>query len=129
MYEPNFVKKLLKTRSNSKIIGIGCTDSSDGLFQAIKDLTIASKCKAIINYEDLPKDKDWPSGNLWNNYYFFGGEDYKLVFSLPKAWAKNLMKLDKNIKEIGFFTTGEASVVFKDSKDNNLLNFEPFKHF
>ena len=126
---PKFLKNLLKTRSNKKITKIGCTDSSDGLFQAIKDLAIASNCKAIIDYEKIPKDKDWPQGNKWDEYYFFGGEDYKLVFSLPEKWAKKLSKKDKNIKEIGFFTKGRPSVEFKDHKKNELLNNTPFKHF
>ena len=126
---PNFLKNLIKTRSNKKIKRIGCTDSSDGLFQALQDLASASKCKAIINYEKIPKDQDWPRGNKWDEYYFFGGEDYELVFSLPKKWAKNLTKLDKEINEIGFFTDGEPSIEFKDSKKNKLLEITPFKHF
>ena len=126
---PNFLKNLIKTRSNKKIKRIGCTDSSDGLFQALQDLASASRCKAIINYEKIPKDKDWPRGNKWDEYYFFGGEDYELVFSLPKKWAKNLTKLDKEINEIGFFTEGEPSIEFKDSKNNKLLEITPFKHF
>ena len=126
---PNFLTNLLKTRSNNKITKIGCTDSSDGLIQAIKDLAIASKCKAIINYEKIPKDKYWPKGDKWDEYYFFGGEDYELIFSLPKKWAKNLSKLDKNVVEIGLFVKGEPSVEFKDKKKNKLLNNTPFKHF
>jgi len=126
---PKFLKNLIKTRSNKKIKRIGCTDSSDGLFQALQDLAIASKCKAIINYEKIPKDKDWPRGDKWDEYYFFGGEDYELVFSLPKKWAKNLSKLDKDINEIGFFADGEPSIEFKDSNKNKLLNKTPFEHF
>ena len=126
---PNFLKNLLKTRSNKKMKRIGCTDSSDGLFQALQDLARASKCKAIINYEKIPKDKDWPSGDKWDEYYFFGGEDYELVFSLPKKWAKKLSNLDKNINEIGFFTEGEPSIEFNESENNKLLNNAPFKHF
>ena len=125
----NLLKNLLKTRSNNKIKRIGCTDSSDGLFQAVEDLAIASNCKAIINYEKIPKDKDWPKGNKWDEYYFYGGEDYELVFSLPKKWAKNLSKLDTNIKEIGFFVDGVPSIEFKNNKNNKLLNNTPFKHF
>ncbi len=125
----NFLKNLLKTRSNKKIKRIGCTDSSDGLFQALKDLAIASNCKAIINYEKIPKDKDWPKGDIWDEYYFFGGEDYELVFSLPKKWANNLSKLDKNINEIGYFAYGEPSVEFKEDKKNKLLQNTPFNHF
>ena len=126
---PNFLKNLLKTRSNKKLKRIGCTDSSDGLFQALQDLARASKCKAIINYQKIPKDKDWPTGDKWDEYYFFGGEDYELVFSLPKKWAKKLSNLDKNINEIGFFTEGEPSVEFNESENNKLLNNAPFKHF
>jgi len=126
---PNFLKNLLKTRSNKNIRRIGCTDSSDGLFQAIKDLAITSNCKAMIQYEKLPKDKDWPKGDEWDKYYLFGGEDYELVFSLPKEWAKNLAKLDKNINAIGFFTDGEPSIEFKNHKKNKLLKNKPFKHF
>ena len=126
---PNFLKNLLKTRSNKKINKLGCTDSSDGLFQAVQDLAIASKCEAILNYEKIPKDKDWPKGDKWDEYYFFGGEDYELVFSLPKKWATNLIRLDKNIYEIGYFSNGEPSVKFRENNKNELLNNKPFKHF
>ncbi len=126
---PNFLKNLLKTRSNKKLRKIGCTDSSDGLFQAVQDLTLASNCKAIMNYEKIPKDKYWPQGDKWDEYYFFGGEDYELVFSLPKKWANNLTKLDKNIYEIGYFVNGEPSIEFKDKNKNQLLQNTPFKHF
>jgi len=126
---PNFLKLLIKTRSNKKARKIGCTDSSDGLYQAVQDLAISSNCKAIINYEKIPKDKAWPKGNKWDKYYFFGGEDYELVFSLPKKWAKNISKLDKNIKEIGFFTEGEPSIEFINYKKEKLLNNKPYKHF
>jgi len=126
---PNFLKNLIKTRSNKKIKRIGCTDSSDGLFQALQDLASASKCKAIINYEKIPKDKDWPTGDKWDEYYFFGGEDYELIFSLPKKWAKNLSKLDKDINEIGYFADGEPSIEFIDDKKDALLKNTPFKHF
>ena len=126
---PNFLNNLLKTRSNKKIKRIGCTDSSDGLFQAVQDLAIASNRKAIIDYEKIPKDADWPKGDKWDEYYFFGGEDYELVFSLPAKWAKSLSKLDDNIHAIGFFTNGEPSIEFNDNKKNKLFNNTPFKHF
>ncbi len=126
---PNFLKNLLQTRSNKKIRRIGCTDSSDGLFQAIQDLAIASNCKAIINYEKIPKDMDWPEGDKWDKYYFFGGEDYELVFSLPKKWANNLSKIDKNIYEIGYFAIGKPAIEFNDNNKNKLLEESPFKHF
>jgi len=126
---PHFLANLLKTRLNKKITRIGCTDSSDGLFQAVQDLAIASNCKAVMNYEKIPKDKDWPKGDKWDEYYLFGGEDYELVFSLPKKWAIKMSSLDSNITEIGFFIEGEPSIEFKDYKKNKLLKNSPFKHF
>ena len=113
---PNFLYKVLKTRPSKKIKRIGCTDSSDGLYQSIQDLAIASNCKAVINYDKIPKHKYWPRGDEWDEYYFFGGEDYELVFSLPEKWANNLSTLDNKIKEIGFFVSGEPLVEFKDNK-------------
>ena len=77
----------------------------------------------------MPKHKNWPQGDTWDEYYFFGGEDYELVFSLPRKWAKNLSKLDKNIYEIGHFANGEPSIEFKDKNKNQLLQKTPFKHF
>ena len=126
---PHFLTNLLKTRTNKKITRIGCTDSSDGFYQAIQDLATASNCKAIMNYEKIPKDKNWPKGEKWDEYYFFGGEDYELVFSLPKKWAKKLSKLDKNITEIGFFTKGKPSIEIEGIKKKRLFNYKPFKHF
>ena len=81
-----------------------------------------------MNYEKIPKDKDWPQGDKWDEYYFFGGEDYELVFSLPKRWARKLSKLDKNITEIGRFIKGKPSIEIKGNK-NKLLNNKSFRHF
>ena len=126
---PKFLKKLLKARSNKNFSKIGCTDSSDGLFQALKDLSVESNCKAIIDYKKIPRHKNWPKGNEWDKYYFFGGEDYELVFSLPKKWAKNLLNLDKNIFEIGHFIEGSPSVEFKNFENNKFQEFKSFSHF
>ena len=127
--KPKFLKKLLSSRPNKKLKKIGCTDSSDGLFQAILDLSIESNCKAVIDYRKIPRHKNWPRGDEWDKYYFFGGEDYELVFSLPKKWAKNLINLDNTISEIGYFTEGSPSVEFKNLKNDNFLKYKSFSHF
>jgi len=126
---PNFLKKILKARPDKRIKTIGCTDSSDGLFQALQDLAIESNCKAIIDYLKIPRDKNWPKGNTWDEYYFFGGEDYELVFSLPRKWANNLLNADKTITEIGYFVQAEPSVEFKNCKNDELLKNKSFSHF
>jgi len=40
-----------------------------------------------------------------------------------------LIRLDKNIYEIGYFANGEPSIEFKDNKKDALLKNTPFKHF
>tara|TARA_Y100000994_G_scaffold208329_1_gene181246 strand:+ start:1093 stop:2079 length:987 start_codon:yes stop_codon:yes gene_type:complete len=124
-----FLKTILKTRPKKCVKKIGCTDSSDGLFQALKDLSTESNCKAIIDYKKIPKHSNWPKGDEWDQYYFFGGEDYELVFSLPRAWANNLLNSDKSISEIGYFTKGSPSVEFKNIKNNKFLKYKSFSHF
>ena len=127
--KPKFLKQVLNARPNKSFKTIGCTDSSDGLFQALLDLSIESNCKAIIDYAKIPKHKNWPQGNDWDEYYFFGGEDYELIFSLPRKWANNLLSADKTIKEIGYFLNGEASVTFKNCNNDKLLKNKSFSHF
>ena len=126
---PNFLKTVLNARPNKSVKKIGCTDSSDGLFQALLDLSIESNCKAIIDYTKSPRHKDWPRGNKWDEYYFFGGEDYELVFSLPRKWANNLLNEDKTITEIGYFVEGKVSVDFKNCDNKNLFKNKSFSHF
>mgnify|MGYP001470086996 CR=1 FL=1 len=48
---------------------------------------------------------------------------------MPKRWATNLITLDKNINEIGYFINGEPSIEFKEKIKNQLLKKTPFKHF
>ena len=123
------LKKIIKSSKGYKIDEIGCTDSSDGLYQAILDLATESNCKAIIDYKKIPKSNCWPQGYEWDNYYFFGGEDYELLFSLPKNWADELLKIDKNIKEIGYFEKGNPCVEIKNCPNADFLEASSYVHF
>ena len=124
IYQRRAIAKRLLT-----IKKFGCTDSSDGLFQALIDLSTESNCKAIIDYEKIPRHKNWPEGKEWDEYYFFGGEDYELVFSLPRTWANNLLQADKTISEIGYFVKGRASIEFTNCKNVKLFENKSFSHF
>ena len=55
--QSKFLRKVLNSRPKQSVETIGCTDSSDGLFQALLDLSIESNCKAIIDYTKVPKHK------------------------------------------------------------------------
>ena len=125
--------KILKTILNSSKFfnkrEIGCTDSSDGFYQAIFDLSKESKCKAIVDYQKIPKNNNWPDGETWDQHYFFGGEDYELLISLPRDWASKLMQMDKKITEIGYFIQGSPNVEIKNYPDNNNLYNNSYSHF
>ena len=126
---PTILSQIIKAKKDPESNEIGCTDSSDGLYQAISDLAYSSECTAVLDYQKIRKHKYWPIGDLWDKYYFFGGEDYELIFSLPKEWAKELMKIEKSVSEIGFFKQGKASVELINFPNDNKLPLEIFSHF
>ena len=108
---------------------IGCTDSSDGFYQAILDLSQESKCKVVIDYEKIPKKNIWPTGEKWDQFYFFGGEDYELLISLPRNWANKLMEMNNEVTEIGYFTEGSPNVEIKNYPNKNDLDNKSYSHF
>ena len=125
----NILKQLIKSRPKNQKLKIGCTDSSDGFYKGIIDLAIESKCKAVIDYMKIPKHEYWPKGNKWDEFYFFGGEDYELIFSLPKKWAKELISIEKSVTEIGYFKEGKPSIEFSNYKNVEFSIDNVFSHF
>ena len=122
------LKKILQSSEFFIKKEIGCTDSSDGFYQAIFDLSKESKCKAVIDYKKIPKNDHWPNGEKWDQFYFFGGEDYELLISLPKDWARKLIQINKEITEIGYFSQGSSDVEIKNYPNKNLDNVS-YTHF
>ena len=127
--KPYILKQLIKSRTKHQKLKIGCTDSSDGFYKGIFDLAIESNCKAVIDYRKIPKHEYWPQGNKWDEFYFFGGEDYEMIFSLPKPWAKELTKIEKSVTEIGYFKAGKPSIEFSNSKNIKFSINDIFSHF
>ncbi len=123
------LKKILRSSEFFMKKEIGCTDSSDGFYQAIFDLSKESKCKAVIDYKKIPKNNYWPDGETWDQYYFFGGEDYELLISLPRDWASKLIQMDKNITEIGYFKQGRPNVEIKNYPNKNNFYNNSYSHF
>ena len=123
------LKTILESGKNFINKEIGCTDSSDGFYQAILDLSKESNCKAVIDYQKIPKNNLWPKGEQWDQYYFFGGEDYELLFSLPRDWASKLIQMENKITEIGYFTKGCPSIEIKNCPDKNSFRYSSYSHF
>ena len=123
------LKKILRSSEFFMKKEIGCTDSSDGFYQAIFDLSKESKCKAVIDYQKIPKNNNWPDGETWDQNYFFGGEDYELLIALPRDWASKLIQIDKEITEIGYFIQGSPNVEIKNYPNKNDLSNNSYSHF
>ncbi len=123
------LKKILRSSEFFMKKEIGCTDSSDGFYQAIFDLSKESKCKAVIDYKKIPKNNNWPDGETWDQHYFFGGEDYELLISLPRDWASKLMQMDKKITEIGYFIQGSPNVEIKNYPNKNNFYNNSYSHY
>jgi len=125
----NTLKKILNSSEFFLKKEIGCTDSSDGFYQAIYDLSKESECKAVVDYQKIPKSKFWPQGEKWDQFYFFGGEDYELLISLPRDWANKLLRIDNEVTEIGYFTKGNPNVEIKNYPNKNNLDNYSYAHF
>ena len=123
------LKKILNSSKSFIKREIGCTDSSDGFYQAIFDLSTESQCKAVIDYQKIPKKESWPNGERWDQFYFYGGEDYELLISLPREWASKLIQMDNEITEIGYFTQGSPTVEIINNPNNNNLDNKSYSHF
>ena len=105
------------------------TDSSDGLLESIRGICKSSNCQAVLSQASLPKDPDWPKHSNWNEWCLNGGEDYELVLSIPKEWAKALLKEYQSAQIIGFMQKGDPSIFWDNLKEINIDNSELFQHF
>lgn len=108
-------------------------DVSDGLAQDIMHLLRASKCKARINLETIPVAASAQSLKT----ALSDGEDFELVFTLPKhqvsqlmvGWKKNFPKV--NLTMIGEVQAGKAKINFfkHGLLQKNFLLHKGFRHF
>jgi thiamine-monophosphate kinase len=91
-----------------------CIDISDGLLADLAHLLGASGCGAEIDLESLPGDEllaGLDEDKRWN-YQLSGGDDYELLFTLPRryepmldAWRRDL---DTRLTVIGITTAAEG---------------------
>ena len=49
--------------------------------------------------------------------------------SLPKNWADEILRTDKNIKEIGYFEKGDPCVEIKNCPNADFLEARSYTHF
>jgi thiamine-monophosphate kinase len=111
-------------------------DMSDGLGQSLFHLAEASGVKIVVNENALPISADLLGGSIAlslqeeQSAALWGGEEYKLLFSLPKGVVLAAQEIKKwKLSKIGFVENGEGCVLKQVNKDQIALNLEGFSHF
>ena len=105
------------------------TDSSDGLIESIRGICQSSNCQAVLSKTSILRDPDWPKDSIWDEWVLNGGEDYELILTLPKEWAKALSKKLKSAQIIGFIKEGKPNIFWENLEPINIANSSLFKHF
>ena len=103
-------------------------DISDGLASELKHICKQSRCGAIIYKEKIPIKEDVRNvAKILNedeyNYALFGGEDFELVYTVPK---NNLKKFKGYL--IGEITKNRKVLLFSKGKTKNLTK-HGYDHF
>lgn len=115
-------------------------DASDGLADALSKLCLCSNVAMVINFEDIPYDKDLSlvTGDETKTYKWilFGGEDYELVGTVSEQAYKKLIESKVPVKIIGTVIAAEDSpcpyIKHKDKMikiDSDMMKKELFGHF
>jgi len=110
-----------------------CMDISDGLLQDLSHLLKASQLGAIIDTANMAVSKQLAS--LYSRrevlkFAFSGGDDYELLFSVPKHhqvhFAAAMQKNNMSFQRIGELTNSVDEI---RDEQGNLLSAGGFKHF
>jgi len=114
------LKALIACKPESTSWRAAGTDSSDGLIESIRGICQSSNCQAVLSKTSILKDPDWPEDSIWDEWILNGGEDYELILTLPKEWAKALSKNFKTAQIIGFIQKGKPSISWDNLEPINI---------
>ena len=123
------LKALIECKPKSIEWRAAGTDSSDGLIESIRCICESSNCQAVLYKSSILKEPYWPNDSKWNEWILNGGEDYELILSLPKEWAKALSKQFESAKIIGFIKKGKPNIFWDNLEEVNFKQSSQFKHF
>lgn len=118
------------------LLPISGMDSSDGLADAVVQISRASGVGAVIESTRIPLPiafQHWLTKEQALEYALYGGEDFELVLCLPKEPASVLVKqLGKNAAIIGTIVEGSTVLLSDPNKTNPsrvLTLSRGFQHF
>ncbi len=96
-------------------------DTSDGLMDALIQISEASNVLMSVNFEKIPYDKDIEKFENFKDLIFYGGEDYQLVACVPENF-----NID-GAYEIGAVKAGQGVEI--DGKIIDDTETKLFNHF
>lgn len=96
-------------------------DTSDGLMDALSQISEASRVGIDINFDKIPVDEEIKSFTNWQELVLFGGEDYGLVATVDDP--------PKNTVVIGSVKKGLGVQIDGNLVSKALIETKTFNHF
>jgi len=119
-----------KLKPNSMI------DISDGLASEVSHIAQASKLGAVIYESEIPvSSKAKQAGKILNknplNWALYGGEEYEILFTIPKNRIKRLIELSQKIKltVVGEMKKEKGVFLLKPNGKKERIKKGGFRHF
>jgi len=109
-----------------------CSDSSDGLIIAVKQL-INSKANAIIDTLPIERALEKLNRELGSELTMYGGEEYALVYTYSPQMDAELVKALKSIKRkrilIGRVVEGNGDIFLQTGNTLRKLKIDGWRQF
>lgn len=114
-----------------------CMDLSDGLADAVRQIAEASGTGALVDGSTLPIDpaaRDWFQARGENpvSSAISGGDDYELLFAVPKKFAGRLRSVQRDGRGVPLTRIGELTTnpdLWLDGPAGKVQLPEGFQHF
>lgn len=119
-----------------RLIPNSMIDISDGLASEVGHIAKASKLGAVIYESEIPLSPEAKQvGKILNKnpllWGLYGGEEYELLFTIPKSIIKKLIKLSKKIKLtlVGEMKKDAGVFLMKRNGKKEKIKKGGFRHF
>ncbi len=121
-----------------ELVGVATSaiDVSDGLLKDIGHITRMSKVGAVINYNDIPCERELQSLRGQKEIQALllsGGEDYEIAFTAPHRQTKKIMKIAEKLEvpcaKIGRIKVGSDVSVYDKKGNEMIISDMGFDHF
>ncbi len=96
-------------------------DTSDGLMDALSQISTSSRVMMSINFDKIPTDSEIKSFPNWQELVLFGGEDYQLIATVDTPPSEYTI--------IGEVLPGQGVKIDDKILTEELIQNKSFKHF